>query len=366
MEMDTSQILQNLRDRTRPSQWGALPLFIVMLVGLRLLTWEARRPSGGMFLFFALLMAGCYFLGPLPWQWTGDRRTRVPLRIGSLRSILWSFAWMGLITGGFAMMELALARSPAYPSRLLEAARRLHVHPLVLLDLFAFPLVFLAGWLISEREMANLERIHAEVRQRTLEASLRQAEARALQAELDPHVLYNALGGLAELARRDPAATERALLDFSDYYRKVTECARRGTITLREERVLLELFLAIERIRFGDRLRIRWAWPEDLDGYFIPSLLLQPLVENAVKHGIAPVDEGGEVHLEARKSGDRIRIAVENDGAPLQPGWRPGVGLTNLAGRLANLDPRSRFHIEDVSGRTRAEIDLPAIRERAR
>jgi LytS/YehU family sensor histidine kinase len=156
---------------------------------------------------------------------------------------------------------------------------------------------------------------------------------------LDPHVLYNALGALSELVRENPAAAEEALLDFSDLYRRLTLLRERPFITLGEERELLERYLAIEDLRLGARLRVAWDWPSELDALQAPPLLVLPLVENAIKHGISPLRSGGELKLQlARLPEGGLRVRIANTGKPLVlDAAILGTGLRNLRARLALL-----------------------------
>lgn len=357
--MHFRQVREKLQGRLRLSRWGALFVFAFLVLFVRVLFWRAVTPSGTMVIFIGTLMMGCLLLGPTPWQWTGTGERHLGLVRGSVQSIVWNILWMAALTGLFLVPELVLGRNPYYPARLLATSRLLGIHPLVLVDVTGLPLIFLVGWFMAEREAADDEKREAAERQRILGEALRETEARALRAELDPHVLYNALGSLAELVRKDPVATEQALLDFSSYYRLVTSCARCRTIPLAEERRLLELFLSIEQLRFGDRLQVRWLWPEGCDACRIPPLLLQPVVENAIKHGVAPSEDGGEVRLDLARKGNRLLIGIENEGFPLAEGWSPGVGLSNLKKRLENMTPPGSFRLTSTADCTRAELDLP-------
>jgi LytS/YehU family sensor histidine kinase len=210
-------------------------------------------------------------------------------------------------------------------------------------------------------EARGLERTALEASRKNLETQARDAEAQALRAQLDPHVLYNALGALSELARENPAATEEALLDFSDLYRRLTVLRERPFIHLEEERELLERYLAIEALRLGPRLQVEWAWPEALGTLDVPPLLILPLVENAIKHGLAPERTGGRLRLEAdRTAGGGLRVRVLNTGRALnaEPDT-PGTGLRNLRARLALLGSgRSSFDLRTEEGWTVAELGL--------
>jgi LytS/YehU family sensor histidine kinase len=152
---------------------------------------------------------------------------------------------------------------------------------------------------------------------------------------MNPHILFNAFNGLAELVVRDPRAAERSIRSLAGLMRKLLDATERSAYSLDEERALVEDYLAAEALRLGARLRVDWTWDEGLgDLPFIP-LLLQPLVENAIKHGIALTEGGGDLRLGASMEGARLRLEVRNTGQAPPPAIREGVGLRNLRSRLS-------------------------------
>ena len=160
------------------------------------------------------------------------------------------------------------------------------------------------------------------------------AKTRLLQSQLHPHVLFNALNGLAELIHKDPPTAERSVMHLADLLRGILRASEVDVFTLGEERALLENYLVIEGLRLGPRLRLRWDWDRNLDPIQALPLLLQPLVENAIKHGIAPHRQGGELLVRARRSGTTLSLEVWNTGAPYLPKLATGIGLKNLRTRL--------------------------------
>jgi two-component system sensor histidine kinase AlgZ len=166
-------------------------------------------------------------------------------------------------------------------------------------------------------------------------AAVTRAQVGALQARIRPHFLFNSMNTVAALIRVDPAAAERTVEDLSELFRAALGSPERGDGTLGEELELIERYLAIEQLRLGPRLRIRrelHALPADFP---LPRLLLQPLVENAVRHGIQPLREGGEVLLRGARDGDGIRIEISNP-LPPQPGTAGnGHGLRSVRQRVA-------------------------------
>ncbi len=168
---------------------------------------------------------------------------------------------------------------------------------------------------------------------------LREARDAALRARLAPHFIFNALGTLQAQIEKDPAAATATADALARLFRQALAAAGRPTVPLREELEFVEAYLGIERSRLGHRLRVKIDVPEELEQIEVPPLSLQVLVENAVQHGIAPREDGGEVVVRARRSApgenEGIVLSVEN---PLAPSSRPGTGngLETLRGRLAN------------------------------
>lgn len=164
------------------------------------------------------------------------------------------------------------------------------------------------------------------------------AQIRLLQSQLNPHVLFNALNGLAELIHQQPYEAEQCVRAMSDLFRKLLRSSLIDTQPLREERSMLEDFLWLWTLRLEDRLQITWDWPSQVDGFELPPLLLQPLVENAIKHGIAPALNGGKLKIVAISTEKNLCLRVENNGLPLisarKTGHSPGIGLSNLQERL--------------------------------
>jgi hypothetical protein len=355
--------------RFRPSSWGALPLFLLLLLPIRwvlggpVLPWHWHALLGAV-----VMLLGYYLLTPLPWLWTGDDRHRLCLHRGALQALVWNALWLGL----FGVLH-ALVGGPE-PPRVADAIHGFALRASVPLPVFRvivqLPFACLAGWFMAEMEARGLDNAEAQTVRRELELHAREAEAQSLRAQLDPHVLYNALGALSELARENPGATEEALLDFSDLYRRLTVLRERPFIRLGDERELLERYLAIETLRLGARLQLEWIWPETLDDLAVPPLLVLPLVENAIKHGLAPERGGGILRLQAERApGSGLKILIANSGKPLIQETAPsGTGLRNLRARLALLGTgRSQLRLRSEGGWTLAELTLAsdALREAA-
>ncbi|MBB5015407.1 sensor histidine kinase [Rehaibacterium terrae] len=187
------------------------------------------------------------------------------------------------------------------------------------------------------------------------------AEVQALQARIRPHFLFNSMNTIASLIRRDPATAERAVEDLAELFRAALG-AGEGESTLAEELALIEHYLAIERLRLGERLRERWLLPADLPRDMrLPRLILQPLVENAVLHGIARLEQGGEVRIEAALDAGRLRLSVTNPAPP--PRERDSVNghaQESIRQRLAyRFGAKARMTADYRDGYYRCELLLP-------
>jgi hypothetical protein len=178
-----------------------------------------------------------------------------------------------------------------------------------------------------------------ERRTLALEAQLARAELHSLRAQLHPHVLFNALHTIALLARRDADEAIRVTVLLGNVLRSVLDSGGTDERPMREEISLIEQYLAIELVRFADRLTVLWEIDPETQDALVPTLLLQPLVENALRHGIARSVNGGTVVVSSERSGDNVCITVWNEGPALQGGrvGRRGVGLSNTEERLQRL-----------------------------
>lgn len=210
----------------------------------------------------------------------------------------------------------------------------------------------LAGWILADRDQ---EAMRAESQTRLA----REAQAFALQGQMNPHVLFNTLSGLAELARENGPATEEALVSLAGLLRRLMSHSAQARVSLDDERGLVEGFLSLEQFRLGDRLSVRWDWDSRLEDVVVPPLLLQPLVENAIKHGIVPCREGGVLEIGLSGDFDRLRLWVANTGKTFEPTDSSGVGLANLRQRLSLLDGcRGQLELRTEGDRTLAELVL--------
>jgi LytS/YehU family sensor histidine kinase len=201
----------------------------------------------------------------------------------------------------------------------------------------------------------------AERRALELQVLAREAELRALRAQVDPHFLFNSLNSIGGLIGSDPAGARRMCVLLGEFLRSSLRLGARDRVTLADEMALARRFLDIERVRFGDRLTVESSMEAAAGSCMVPPLLLQPLVENAVRHGIGGLVEGGTVRLDARREPNGVRIVVENPRDPdarTRPG--AGVGLDNVRKRLmTHYGAEGALRVVNDAGTFRVEVTLP-------
>jgi two-component system sensor histidine kinase AlgZ len=202
----------------------------------------------------------------------------------------------------------------------------------------------------------------AERRALELEVASREAELRALRAQLHPHFLFNSLNSINALIAARPEEARRLCVRLGDFLRRSLLVGARETIPLAEELDLAEQLLSIERVRFGDRLSHEVRAGDDARACLVPPLVLQPLVENAVTHGVAQLLEGGRISIVAARRADELVLWVENPRDPDSPGRRgAGIGLANVRRRLAALHgDEADLRVVPSADAFRVEIRMPA------
>ena len=204
-----------------------------------------------------------------------------------------------------------------------------------------------------------------EDERRALELKLlaQTAELRALQSQVNPHFLFNSLNSISALTTKDPSAARSMTLLLAEFLRQTLKFGAEDLISLREELSLCGKFIDIEQVRFGSRLQLKEQVSDKAAPCLIPPLLLQPLVENAIVHGIAHLVDGGTILLEAEIRSGKLRIRLENPCDPDRPTLRKdGVGLSNVKKRLLALsDTESRLDVSEHNSTFVAEVTLPVL-----
>lgn len=233
------------------------------------------------------------------------------------------------------------------------------------------PILFLSGVLLFLLAIAfNYLLITFEASQRAEQKALelqvlgREAELKVLRAQIDPHFLFNSLNSINALITADPAGARRMCVLLAEFLRGCLKLGSAERISLDEEIQLAQHYLSIEKVRLGSRLTIETDVESTCKKCLVPPLILQPLIENAITHGVSRMLEGGTVRIEARQHGDAVRIVVENP-FEAKTGTKNGIGLgiKNVRMRLANLfNSDAQVNLKDDGGQFRIELHMPCDR----
>ncbi len=342
--------------------WSPLAALIVVLLVWRGELAPAEAALVGLplaYLFAYLCLSAWYLCRALPLDSGRSARQVLEVLGGHLVAAFASGALLALVGRGWLLLLSSVSGLDRLDQRFPAVAPVLFALgvPLYLLAVaFHYLLLALAAGSAAERR-ALAQRLLA-----------REAEWKALRSQLDPHFLFNALNTIAALAASDPPAARRMSILLAEFLRRSLNVGATEEIPLAEEAALVSSYLSVERARFGNRLTVE----EDLDPAAldrpVPPLLLQPLVENAVRHGIAELLEGGAIRIEARlvaegRSGDgpRLHLAIENPCDSGRSGAKgQGVGLANVRARLAGrYGERAALRVLAAPGRYRVELELP-------
>ena len=230
---------------------------------------------------------------------------------------------------------------------------------LLVFALFLYSLAVALHYLFATLQASR----SAEARAYELRLSTREAELRALRAQIDPHFLFNSLNSISALVTADPRGARAMCERLADFLRRTLRLGAQKTIPLAQEVALAEAYLAVEQKRFGDRLRIEIDVDPGCEQMEVPPLVLQPLVENAVRHGIAHLLDGGVVQIRATRKAGWLRITIINPCDRDRTRSGEGVGLANVRGRLeATHGGDSRLRVEESDEWFRVELQLPEIR----
>ena len=297
-----------------------------------------------------------------PYGLPGACRSRVPFRWRAARV----HALAALCYGLFALASRLLAdaalgtRSPVHQPAIAVGA--------VLMNAVIYALFTGAAHMALYAHALGARRI-AELRLRRIlvqaELDRSQAEMRALKMELNPHFLFNALNSISSLLYSDVEAATHMVGRLRELLRRALAQVDTQCVPLRDEIELLRLYLEIEQTRFGERLAVEWEVEPGMLDAEVPHLVLQPLVENAIKHAIAPRSTRGRMRIVARAEDELLHLEVHDDGPGLRPDSRPGatggIGLANTRARLQQLyggGHRFELHSSEAGGVV-AAVSIP-------
>lgn len=204
-------------------------------------------------------------------------------------------------------------------------------------------------------------------REHALRVLAREAELKALKAQINPHFLFNCLNSISALTSVDPAQAREMCIRLSDFLRNTLRLGEKTSIPFGDEIALVRTYLDVEQVRFGPRLRVEQSIGELCEKCVVPPLLLQPLVENAVKHGVASLVDGGFIRIRAGVADDLLRVTVENDFDPDSPApRRSGLGLANVRSRIETRHgSRGQMNVTVNGTLHKVELVLPCDRAAA-
>ena len=289
-----------------------------------------------------------------PFMLLGARRIDAD-RHGRLRSVTVSAAVVvALIAASSVVQFFVLYRdAPVLPSFAAYLPQALRINVL--------PWVAVTG-IVAVIE-ARRRAIHAALDRERLRTQVAEQRLIALTGQLHPHFLFNTLQGISTLIHRDPEAADEMLAKLSDLLRDLLRHRDHVLVPLGDELRYARTYLEIAQLRFADRLTFQISAAPELDQASVPLFILQPLIENALAHGIGGRALGGSVCVKAARTGDRLRLEVADNGAGLASGGvrREGIGLSNTRERLrASFGNDHRFSLEPAeSGGAVAQIDVP-------
>ncbi len=268
-------------------------------------------------------------------------------------------AWIGSLVFN-RVSQLVGTIPPGIDNLLAESLQMfvlfLHFDPLL------YWIVVGLGLLLMHNQMSR----ERELRAAQLETQLTEARLQALEMQLHPHFLFNALNTIAVLVRTNRnAQAVRVVTGLGELLRSALDSAGSQVVPLKHEIEFVERYLEIEQVRYGDRLRVELNIEDGMQEAQVPYLILQPLVENAIRHAIEPRSEGGALQISARRTNDRLLLSVHDDGPGLsgaaQPAERNGLGLATTQARLQQIygDDHTFVVSNAKGGGATAEVDIP-------
>jgi len=308
-------------------------------------------------------MIGCIWWGltlPFIVRWS----ERDPVMPGSMRRLIPLHLWRAVVVSVASGLGILVTKRVAnvFLGTPVLTFRQLWSNLLsswLLLDLFMYAVA-----LCAVSAVVYLRRLRErEVAAAQLETTLAQTELKLLKAELDPHFVFNALHTISALVHRDPAAADRMIARLSDFLRLSFASTGAQEVSLQQELEHLRAYMEVQIIRFRGRLALEVDVPPELLSCPVPNLLLQPLIENVVKHAVAKALRPVNAVVRARRHGSELVVEIADDGPGLPAGGerREGIGLANTRGRLQKLYPGAhRLVLEGrAEGGSRVVVSLP-------
>ena len=275
----------------------------------------------------SLIWYACFASAPL-FIWMSRRFPFAPKRRLS------SLAVHVVVVALLAALTALLQYEVTYRGASIAPPLRAYMNVGLITGLLPFLTVAAAAHALEARSRAQERELEAE----RIRSQLAESRLEALTAQLQPHFLFNTLQGISTLITRDPVAADKMLTSLSDLLREVLRRGEKREVELSEELRVLESYLDISRSRFGERLSVTVAVDEAAGRALVPFFILQPLVENALHHGISSHAGAGSIEIAARRSGDQLLLSVSDDGpGTVTPDAQRGIGLANTSARLREL-----------------------------
>ena len=279
------------------------------------------------------------------WKWTLPIHIVAAIAIALLHIGFYGH-WMALTLPGDAYSDPM--------ANFISLAGSIWIH----LELLAYGTVIGSYYALDYFKKFQERTLHAS----QLEAQLAQSHLRALKMQLHPHFLFNTLNAISTLVLKDNSDAALSMLTrLSDFLRMTLEERGVQEVPLEQELAFVEQYLAIEQVRFQDRLRVDFAVEPETLSAFVPNLILQPLVENAVRYAVAPRASGGCLSVRASRVNGQLRLQVQDDGPGLPSIWNGGIGLANTRRRLEELyGSDQNFAMENLDeGGLRVTLSFP-------
>jgi len=294
-----------------------------------------------------LIVGGCIFAG-------AAAAVFIPVKSNAWKVVLLAvLITLGALVGeALLILRLSLPPSVSLAGVLLSRAARW----LVVAGLACFFFVF------QRQAAVAAARIHqSELQRIDLDRQMTEARLHSLRSQIEPHFLFNTLANVQQLYRTDPERGRKMLASFVAYLRAALPRMRQDETTLAHEVDLARTYLDVLQVRMGERLRVSFDIPDGLAGLAFPPFALSTLTENAIKHGLNPLPEGGAVEIAARIEKGQLKVSVADTGAGLRAGGGPGAGVANLRARLAALyGNAARLELDANAPRgIRATITVP-------
>jgi sensor histidine kinase YesM len=321
-------------------------LYYTRLLSERPITW--RDAASSQFIYPYLWAFGTILIFWLAERYPLDRQ-KMPRNL--FMHLLWATFLVVALNGLFHVLYYLVLGSASRPYMVSETVQTIIYNSTEAYGYYALILLLHQGFRYYQRFREG------ELRASQLEAQLSQAQLQALKMQLHPHFLFNTLHSISALVHKDPECADRMIARLGDFLRLTLENSGAQEVSLQKELEFLRCYLEIERVRFQDRLTTHMEIESQALDTPVPNLILQPIVENALRHGIAPRSTPGRIEISAKRKNGLLRIEVQDNGPGItaisKPNgrFREGLGLTNTRARLRQLyGAQHSFELTDAPG----------------